>query len=201
MVFNSLMESLRMRCQCLRLLVLVVSLGFSLGACSLFIGNVKPIEEHAKNYGVLDLSARNPDWVRLDPGSLGGDRPGYANKDSSVSDQVFQSKSTASIISVNSTCRSYSAGDTVHSLSDLTRGLLLGITDVKFKREAPLTVNGIPALQTTIQGQLNDETMTLRTVVVQRQNCVYDLMLIARPNHFGASEKIFAEFVSSLYLR
>jgi hypothetical protein len=174
----------------------------SQSGCSLFFGNVKPVEEKSESYGFLDLSKTNPDWVRLDPKtSLEVDETSSPSPESEISDVVFQSKNAASIISLNSACKSYKTSGETLPLKTLTNELLLGISEVSYRDETPLTMEGSPALQTTIQGKLNGENMKLRTVVLQKLNCVYDLMYVARPEHFNAGEPDFSRFVSSLRLR
>jgi hypothetical protein len=43
--------------------------------------------------------------------------------------------------------------------------------------------------------------MKLRTVVLRRGSCVYDLMYVARPEHFKDNEPDFAHFIASLKLK
>src|SRR4051794_35973237 len=84
---------------------LAISCSFALlqGGCSLFIGNVKPIEEKSDKYGILDLSKINSAWVRLDPK--------MPQSESGISDVVFQLHGTGSIISLNSACKSYNTAE------------------------------------------------------------------------------------------
>jgi len=119
---------------------------------------------------------------------------------SGIADVSFQSKKTASIISINSACKTYD-NERKESLSALTHELLLGISEINYFKEKNFPLDGNNALQTTIKGKINNEDMQLRTVVVQRFNCVYDLMYISRPEKFGIDEEDFSHFVSSLKLK
>jgi hypothetical protein len=171
--------------------------------CSLFFGSVKPVEEKSDAYGIMDLSKINSDWTRLDPKSTSDQA---TNQDapppeSGISDVVFQSKSSASIISINSACKNYKKGEEKQDLQALTNELLLGISDILLREEAKVIIEGTPALQTTVEGKLNRENMMLRTVVLQRSHCIYDLMYIARPERFKENEGDFSRFISSLRLK
>ena len=164
---------------------------FSLNGCGLLVGNVKPVDEKDEGYRTLDLTKENPDWIKLNSDTS-------STKDES--DISYQSKKTATIISLNSACRK-SNEDTDNDLNHFTKLLLLGISDISEKTEKPLTVANTPALETTVQGKMGDEVMRLRTVVLKRSDCLYDLMFIARPENFSIHESDFGKFVTSLRLK
>lgn len=176
-----------------------VALILSLNGCSLFFGNIKPVEEKSKTYGIVDLSRENSEWVKVDPKATGVEADAE-EPESGVSDTVFQSKKTASIISINSACKGSKPGKK-QTLQELSRELLLGISDLKRKEERQINVSGVDALETTVQGKINQEEMVLRTVVLIRANCVYDLMYVSRPERFAGNENDFNLFVSSLRLK
>lgn len=165
--------------------------------CGLLIGSVKPVDEKSETYGVLDLSRENPDWVRLKETRKA--EPAETTE-AEISDVSFQSKKTASIISLNSACRpTYETSE--QDLKAFTNQLLLGISDITLRAEKYLTVQKTPALETTLQGTLNGESMVLKTVVLRRGPCIYDLMYVARPQYFNENERDFAHFVASLRLK
>lgn len=172
----------------LKHLGLALALALSSG-CATLIGNVEPVEEKSESYGVMDLSKADRDWSRL-PASQG----------SEVSDVAYQSLSTASIISLNSACRA-TPETQPKDLQALTNLLFLGISDITQRTEKGVIVHNLPALETTILGKLNNEPMMLRTVVLRRGNCIYDLLYMARPRHFPRHETEFAQFIASLRLR
>jgi hypothetical protein len=182
----------------------LVLLALLQSGCSLFFGSIKPVEEKSTTYGVMDLSKTNPDWLRLDgktqPESTEAKDPD--TRQTSIADVAFQSKKTASIISLNSACKNYAEpNEKQENLKELTRELLLGISDISFHEEQEIFVNRIPALQTTVVGKLGQENMKLRTVVLQRTKCVYDLMYVSRPEKFPTHEDEFSNFVTSLMLK
>src|SRR5262249_5978136 len=122
-----------------------------------------------------------------------------------VSDVAYQSKKTASVISLNSACRPSNIKPENKSveadLRSLTDVLLLGAHDVTLRDEREATVQGTPALQTTMRGSMNGEEVMIRTVVLRRKTCIYDLVYVARPNTFATNEQDFSHFVSSLRLK
>jgi hypothetical protein len=104
------------------------------------------------------------------------------------------------VISLNSACRaSYVTTD--RDLRGFTSLLFLGVSEVSSREEQEILVDGSPALQTTLEGTLNEERVRFRTVVTKRKNCVYDLVFVARPKHFDRDLSAFTAFVSSLRLR
>jgi hypothetical protein len=184
-----------------------ISLGAISSGCSVVVGNVKPIEEKSTEYGVMDLRHISPDWKKLDPAKTAAQSESVKEQDVSpteVSDVAYQSKSTASIISLDSACRlapDASRPGAERDLKSLTDLLLLGITDVTLREERGMEIQKTPALETTITGKLNGESMQIRTVVLKRQNCVYDLVYMSRPQYFERQLSDFSHFVASLKLR
>lgn len=180
------------------LLILLLS-ALATSGCGIFIGSVKPVDEKG-DYGVLDLTKENPEqWGPLDPQS--GRDEEFELSASEIADVAFQSKQTAAIISLNSACRKSSDYRT-KTLKELTDELLLGIeTNAKGRIEIEREVSGVPALETTITGKVNRQSTQVRTVVLTRGACVYDLMFVARPKRFGEDEPTFQRFVDSLRIR
>lgn len=171
---------------------------FILSGCGLLVGNVKPVEEKAENYGVLDLSLGSSEWKKLSSSS--SDSKNSSPTSSEISDVAFQSSHTASIISLNSSCRpSYESSS--QDLKEFTKLLFMGISNISKKSERELILQELPALETTILGKLNGESMMLKAVVLRKRDCVYDLMMIARPNLFQKSEGEFERFVASLRIK
>ncbi len=172
-----------------------VLLSLFLSGCSLFFGNIRPVEEKSTAYGIEDLSRSSTEWTRMDSSKESPEAP-----QSGIADSAFQSKKTASIISINSACKSYE-NNRKESLVALTRELLLGISEITTFEEKNLFLDKNPALQTTVQGNINQEKMMLQTVVVQKGKCIYDLMYVSRPEKFILNQSDFSRFVSSLRLK
>lgn len=179
-----------------------------------FSPNESPVDQKSREYGLLDLSRDNADWRRLD----GSDLPDK-EIETGVSDVAFQSKKHHSIITLNSSCRKGASAaeapeDRDRELKQLTRLLTLGFRNISKREEQPLIVSDLPALQTTVQGELPDDParlrqtgvpkyvpMVLRAVVLRRKQCTYDMVYLAGPEDFAVYEGDFDRFVKSLRLR
>jgi hypothetical protein len=174
---------------------------------------IGPVDEKSHSYRVLDLSKDDSDWTKLDPKKVSGDDASSDESSTEISDLAFQSKSTASIITLNSNCRDGGAVDgraTERELQDVSRLLLLGFTDITLREEAMLDIQGTSALQTTVKGLLPEDPsrdttkripMMLRAVVLKPKRCTYELVYISIPDHFHKKEEDFNRFVSSLLLK
>lgn len=171
-------------------------------SCSVVVGNVKPVDEKSTQYGVMDLSAGNPEWLKLDPAKTDqyGDLKSGDVMSTEISDAAYQEKETASIISIDSACRNSNAQSQA-DLKTLTDMLFLGVTDVTLREEEGLEVQKNAALQTTLSGKLNGEPIMFRTVVMKRGTCVYDFVYMARPRYFAKHQDDFSHFVASIRLK
>lgn len=179
------------------LLIALVSLA---SGCGLLIGNVKPVEEKSDQYGVADLSKDYPGkWTRLTTKQQGGDVKNPEATATEIPDAAYQSPQTAAVISINSSCRSGETADT--DLKTLANQLTYGISNVSRRTEQNLTLQGTEALQTTVQGQMSQNNIALKTVVLKKNGCIYDLLYMAPPEHFASSEPDFDKFVASLRLK
>src|SRR5690348_5401264 len=114
-----------------------------LGAgCSLFLGNIKPVEEKSKDYQVLDLKAYDPDWIPFE----------------AKLDRAYRSKQTGATVSLNSSCKNYPSPKK-RDLKALTNELLLGITKIISQKQQMIDLHGISALKTTTQGIIEGENI------------------------------------------
>ena len=175
--------------------------GFSQAGCGIFLGNVKPVDEKSETYSVMDLSVKNSDWAKIPASaqSVNSDVPEEASA-ADHSDVVYQSKKTASIIALNSACRP-SNDSPKETLTDFSNRLFFGISDISLREEKSFQIQNTPALRTTVQGKLNQESMRLQAVVIRNGPCVYDLMFIARPERFSEQEADFTQFLSSFHFK
>lgn len=175
--------------------LLLSALSLALSGCSVLIGNIKPVGEKSESYEVLRLDKDNTQWISIDSHTTQESAEGEAESLES-SDLAYQSKSTASIISLNSSCRK-SLENSQRTLRQFTDALLLGIRGIEGREERELSIDGAAALETTLQGNMGGRTSRLRTVVIRKGMCVYDLMLIARVDQFGQDLPTFERFVNS----
>lgn len=175
----------------LPLWIAVVASGLSTG-CSVLIGNIKPSTEKASLYTYQAPSERDPDWFRTQ------EQNAEAGTDSAEkSDVVFQHRVTHGIISINSTCRPRDE-KRESDLKSFTNLLLMGVQNIGERTERPITVDREPALETSLRGALQGQTMQFQTVVLRHQSCLFDLMYLAQPQHFEAKKAAFADLVKSL---
>lgn len=183
--------------RCPRIAVLGIFILISSGfGCSLFLGNIRPVEEKSTQYGILDLTKMNPDWIKLD----NIPPPTPERPASEIPDTTYQSKKTGSVISINSICKDFDAPSEAN-LKASTNALLLGISGVSIQEQKPIPLWNSTALQTTLKGKIDQQERILRTVVVHKDKCTYDLMYIAEPKFFNLNEADFTRFVTSLNLK
>lgn len=187
-----------------RIAVFLASCLLATSSCSTIVGTIKPVDEKSEDYSAIDLAREYPGiWKKLEEKQLvPRDAEIGSNTDafsSEITDVAYQSTKTAAIISLNSSCRQ--GREQVINLSPVLRELLLGMTEVEERTEAPMKVSGVPALGSTVEGKMAGERTKIRAVVLSKDECVYDLMYISRPNRFKVHEDDFNRFVSSFKLR
>jgi len=81
-------------------------------------------------------------------------------------------------------------------LDVLTNHLLFGIEQRRERPRTPLTVDGRGALRTRLSGTLDGVPVALDLVVLKKDGCVYDLLLVAGPAQVAAREPEFERFVA-----
>ena len=173
--------------------VLIFSLStFLCAGCSLFFGNVRPVEEKAKDYSIEDLSSEKSNW-KLTTKQVAGSGSEYGR-----SDIAYQSLKTSSVISISSACRQFPQVERAGSLRELTRELLLGLSDVTFREEKEIKIGTTSALQTIVEGKMVDRKIKMSVVVVQLEQCLFDLMYVASPEAFPKEVETFNRFVQSI---
>lgn len=176
----------------------------ALHGCALLFGNVAPVSVKSGKYEVNGAPAGWRELSDEEKGEVSGDPDVNA-----VSDVAYQSQATQSIISVNSACRpsldwdnlvpeERRAAENKKQLRSFTRQLLMGIVPSAPPKERELVVAGEAALETTLAGTLNDQSTKIRTVVLRRKDCLYDLMYVAQPEQFDADLDTYSRFVASL---
>lgn len=189
-------------------IAVAITTASTLSGCGILFGNVKPVEDKSPDYGVEDLSRTDPTWKKLDAldvqnaedsSDAASGQPGDSTPPP-VSDVAFQSSKTASIISLNSMCRA-SGIRLERDLKTFTEQLFLGMTQITERTDENLSIENELALQTTLRGTLDGRDVRMRTIVLKKNNCIYDLMLVAQPSTFSTDETTFQRFVTSLRLR
>ena len=175
-------------------LLLLLFFTFTYAGCSLFFGSIKPVEEKSTEYKIDDLTVAHSDWKKLSEGRKSNSNP--------TADLAYQSKTTLAIISLSSLCKRYPPSQLPSStLHDLTQQLLLGVSDISLREEKMFLVNGTQALETTLKGRIEGQSLMVRTVVLEKNRCVYDLMYFSDPDQFEKNNLVFSDFVNSLKLK
>ena len=178
-----------------------ITVFISINGCGVLVGNIRPVTEKAEQYGILDLSQERPDlWTKIQNKSANEERTDSDTTPSEVSDVAFQALKSPSIIALNSGCRP-SVQTQTKELKDLTNELLMGFTEVENRIEKNITLEQSPALETTIRGKMADKPIFLRTVVLRKNRCVYDLLFMSSPTDFTTHESDFSKFVASLRIK
>ena len=182
--------------------ICVLFLSSGLAGCGVLFGNVRPIAEKSDRFSVVDLSENQKNWVKLSTVEESTDSDKGLDEDASQSassDLAWQSAKTASIISLNSACRT-KVGQSDRDLRSWTDELLLSFSRISARAEKPVTVDGRPALATVVSGTMDGQLMKLSTVVLKDDSCLYDLMYVAKEEHFADEEADFSTFVASLHV-
>lgn len=69
-------------------------------------------------------------------------------------------------------------------LKALSRHLLFGLRGIRVVREESILLDGVTGLEIRVEGRFEGSPVAVRTVVVQRQGCLYDLFYVAPPDLF-----------------
>jgi len=149
---------------------------YSLTACAIFGGGD---EEPVKNLNIKMTPPPNP----------------YEEIKVSSADHVWQSLKTGNTIAYNSSCVEKNKED-LHSLE---KGIFSGVQNVVIKNELKITVDGAPAVRTYAEGKTDNIPISIDLVVIEKNNCTYDLAYVARTTTFGAERSIFDNFIERFH--
>jgi len=121
-------------------------------------------------------------WDRIDPGTA---------------DVVFQQKEDRATISLNTVCDQYQD----QTLVELSKSLMLGLDDSEVKAVENVEAGGLPGLRTTIAGKMAAEPIVVSMTVLRSTRCVYDFMLVARPEAFTRHRQAYVDLIQALQVR
>ncbi len=181
--------------------LLATTVALSTSACTILFGNVRPSAEKSDHYSVMDLSRRDADWAKLEPTEVGRESGEREPEKTEIADVTYQSKSTDSVISMNSTCHDPEIRQEretgLPALEEHSRTLLLGIAQKSAALRETFKLRDLDALQTTVTGRLDNRDVKVRSVVVKNDECLYDFLFLTRPENFDRYKDLFAEFTQS----
>lgn len=106
-------------------------------------------------------------------------------------DLAIQDTRSHARMAVSASCPAREAG----SLPALTRHLFFGLREVKRVRQEPILVDGVAGLDTEIAGEMEEEPVQVRSVVIRHEGCLYDLFFIASPETFADRQADFDAFL------
>ncbi len=170
----------------------LLALPFFLNACSVLVGQVKPVDEKAPLTPSEKIIFPAPNWKALDIPSSN-----QSNED--IPDAAWQSVKTAAVVSLNSVCRQKFDED--GDIKQVTRMLLSQWDGLKIDSERPTLVAGHQALETTGSGSYLNRQRKFQTVVVKSPTCVYDLVYLSPTETFPQELSVFQKFRDNLKLK
>lgn len=127
----------------------------------------------------------NSPWNRIAAGSEA--------EQAARADVAFENHSNGAIISLNSICRKYQK----YSLDQLTNDLLLKITNKRKISDDFIQIDGTKAKNSVYLAQIDGVDLKIRTVVLKKNNCMYDFMYVVVPDKDTESQKSFEQFLAS----
>lgn len=107
---------------------------------------------------------------------LAGKAPApWIEMNSEGSDFALQNKKTKSIFLLNSSCRKYEASN----LNALTSSILTGLDDIKIIEKKNVYYQEREAASVSASGKLDGILRFIKVITIQKNNCIYDYVLIA----------------------
>ncbi len=85
------------------------------------------------------------------------------------------------------------------SLRVLTSHLHAGLTKPQTKSETPMMLNGRGALRSIAEGTVDGIPMRLDSVVIKKDNCLFDFVLIAQPSFYSSAVADFESFFGGFH--
>ncbi len=165
--------------------LLTASLSFS--GCGLIFGTDQTVDTKSRDYSVLRLDKLNDGkWKAIES---------KASPDSG--DIAYESPSTGAIISLNSICKV----EEKSSLRELSKSLLMGLKKKNDAETREYNINGLPAFESTVNAETIDgRDIRIRTVVLKKQRCTYDIMYLAPQNYFQTQLSVFDKFLKGFHV-
>lgn len=167
--------------------VILLSLSLVQTGCGLIFGGDQTVDTKSHDYSTLRLDKLDDTrWKMLE-----------STNTPDSSDVAYEHAKTGAIISLNSICR----GNNNSSLQELSRSLLMGL---KKKNEPELReykLSGSLALEATVDAETVDQKIVrIRTVVLRRERCTYDMMYVAPREHFQKELHVFNKFLKGFHI-
>lgn len=136
--------------------IILILIFFAINACSSDSGTYKKSDRI-----VNTLIKKNP-------------RP-WSEINSESSDYALQNEKTKSIFLFNSACRKFEGSN----LNALTSSILSGLDDLQITEKKNVFYQEREAVEVTANGKLDGIARYLKIVTIQKNNCIYDYVLIS----------------------
>jgi hypothetical protein len=82
-------------------------------------------------------------------------------------------------------------------LPSLVRHLYFGLRQVRQLRQEEVVLDGATGLDTVVTGSVEGTPVQIRSVVIRRNDCLYDILYVAPPDAFPARDVDFDAFLSN----
>jgi hypothetical protein len=119
-------------------------------------------------------------------------RSGWQVTQSAGADLALRNAGADASMAVSASCPEQETGP----LPALARHVLFGLRQVEWLRQEPIQVDGVAGLETVVRGTVEGVPVQVRSVVVRRKGCLYDLLFVAPPEGFEARGADFEAFLS-----
>lgn len=158
--------------------------GLVLSGC-LFGAAEPPGNIRGYNKGVVDL--------KVGSYRVGVLADNWTREESPEKALIFREKTTRSTIATDALC-----GENFDdaSLEILSRHLIMGIDDLTMGTREKRMLADREALSTLWTGKLDGVAVSLQTVVLKKNTCLFDFYYIASPSDFAVSKADFEKFVN-----
>lgn len=80
------------------------------------------------------------------------------------------------------------------SLRVLTNHLHASLSKPKTRSETPMTLDGRGALRSVAEGTVDGIPMVVDSVVIKKDNCLFDFVLISKPSFYTSATQDFESF-------
>lgn len=117
-------------------------------------------------------------------------RAGWEVADSDGADLTLRDSQSSATMAVSASCPG-EAGP----LPSVARHLFFGLRDVKQLRQGSITLDGAAGVDTVVTGRLDGVPVQVRSVVIRRNGCLYDLLFLAPPETFSVQSESFDTFL------
>jgi hypothetical protein len=81
-------------------------------------------------------------------------------------------------------------------LNILVRHLFFGFKDVEVLHQEPQAFDGAPALKTVARARLDTREVQVKSYIVRRDGCIYDMVYFASPQDYSRGEPSFEHMVA-----